>query len=161
MSALRTAVGSPRLDTVFDPRRNGLNFVRLAMATGVIVWHSFPLTGHSVPWWPLRQLLGEVWVDGFFAISGFLIVSSWLRDPDAGRYLRARLLRIMPAFWVCLALTAFVIAPLTTHRFGPANITYVLRNALLWMAQYDIAGSPSGVPYPHVWDGSLWTLFWE
>src|SRR4051812_3022545 len=62
MRAARTAVHSLSLENVFDPRRNGLNFVRLAMAAGVIVWHSFPLTGHSIQWWPLRQLLGEVWV---------------------------------------------------------------------------------------------------
>ena len=146
---------------VFDPRRNSLNFVRLVLATMVIVWHSFPLTGHDVSWEPARQLLGEGWVDGFFAISGFLIVSSWMRDPHWLRYLSARFLRIMPAFWTCLVVTAFVLAPLTAGVLGPDNLAYVMRNSALWIFQYGIAGTPDGVPYDGVWNGSLWTLAWE
>lgn len=146
---------------IYDPKLNALNLVRLLLATGVIVWHSFPLSGHDIEWWPLRQLLGEVWVDGFFAISGFLIVNSWMRNPNWATYLRARILRIMPAFWTCLVVTALVIAPLTAGVFGPSNAGYVVRNAALWIFQPDIAGSPTGVPYPGAWNGSLWTLAWE
>lgn len=32
------------LHQVFDPRNNALNAVRLALALGVIFWHSFPRT---------------------------------------------------------------------------------------------------------------------
>ena len=35
------------------------------------------------------------------------------------------------------------------------------RTARCRMFQYDIAGTPLGVPYPGAWDGSLWTLVWE
>ncbi|WP_322409928.1 acyltransferase [Microbacterium invictum] len=147
--------------SVFDPRANGLNFVRLFLAAGVILWHSFPLTGAEIDLLPLRQLLAEVWVDGFFAISGFLILGSWMRDPHAGRYLRARILRILPAFWVCLLVTAFIVAPLATMTFGMGNLTYVVKNAVLWVFQYGIDGTPAGVPFPGVWNGSIWTLAWE
>lgn len=146
---------------VFDPRANTLNFIRLCLALSVIVWHSFPLTGHDIESAQLRQFVGEVGVDGFFAISGYLIVSSWMRDPHAGRYLRARALRILPAFWVCLIITAFVIAPLVSGVFGTDNLTYVGVNAALRIFQEDIAGTPLGVPYEGVWNGSLWTLWWE
>lgn len=84
-----------------------------------------------------------------------------MRTPDWRRYLRARVLRIMPAFWVCLAVTALVIAPLTTGAFGQDNLGYIAKNAALWVFQYDIAGTPAGVPYDAVWNGSLWTLAWE
>ncbi|MCW3492761.1 acyltransferase family protein [Microbacterium sp. SSM24] len=149
------------LGATFDPKRNGLNFVRLLLAVTVIGWHSFPLTGHDIEYAPLRQLVGEIGVDGFFAISGFLIVSSWVRDPNWARYLRARALRILPAFWVCLLVTAFVIAPLVAGVLGGDNITYVVYNAGLRIFQEDIAGTPLGVPYEGVWNGSLWTLWWE
>src|SRR4051812_20031789 len=46
----------------FDPRANGLNLFRLLLAVSVIVWHSFPLTGRSVGWAPLEQLMGEIGV---------------------------------------------------------------------------------------------------
>lgn len=157
------------IEETFEPKRNALNAVRLALALSVIVWHSFPLTGTPSPSHPVTQLLGETGVDGFFAISGFLIVSSWIRRPAWWPYLKARFLRILPAFWACLILTALVIAPIGIllagngfpDGYAASAIGYVLHNAGLEMTQYGIAGTPAGVPYPDVWNGSLWTLYWE
>nr|WP_315266235.1 acyltransferase [Microbacterium lemovicicum] len=146
---------------VFDPRANGLNFVRLSLAVLVILYHSFPLTGTPIPFDPVKRLIGQVWVDGFFAISGYLIVSSWVNRPMVWPFLRARLLRIYPAFWVCLLFTALLVVPAVTGVFGSENFRYILANATLFITQYDIAGTPDGVPYPGAWNGSLWTLFWE
>ena len=149
------------LDDVFDVRANALNFVRLLLAGSVIVWHGIRLAGQEIESVPLRQFVVDFGVDGFFAISGFLIVQSWLRTPDWRRYLRARFLRIFPAFWTCLIVTAFLIAPLSTGLFGGENLTYVLKNASLWIVQWGIAGTPTDVPITGVWNGSLWTLAWE
>ncbi|MET1052788.1 MAG: acyltransferase [Mycetocola sp.] len=165
----RLAVRQSTLADVFDPRANSLNALRLVLATGVIVWHSFPLTGADIGFAPLRQLLSNGWVDGFFAVSGFLIVSSWVRRPDWWQFLRARLLRILPAFYACLLVTAFVLAPLALLVAGagyPPGFWadawgYVVHNGALRVTQYDIAGTPLDVPYPGVWNGSLWTLWWE
>jgi len=44
------------------------------------------------------QPLGAMAVDGFFLLSGFLIVQSWATDPNLGRFLLKRVLRIYPAF---------------------------------------------------------------
>ena len=157
------------LATAFDPRNNALNAIRLLLALLVIVWHSFPLTGHDVDFLPLRQLLSRISVDGFFAVSGFLITSSWVRNPHPLPYLRARALRIFPAFWVSLVVTALVIAPLSlllSDRPFPAGFwsgasRYVTVNAFLQVKQYSIAGTPTDVNLPGVWNGSMWTLFWE
>ncbi|WP_200942359.1 MULTISPECIES: acyltransferase family protein [unclassified Leifsonia] len=157
------------LDARFDPRANGLNAVRLLLASGVIVWHAFPLTGQDIPDGPLRQLLAFIWVDGFFAASGFLIVSSWMRRPNWWAFLSARLLRILPAFYTCLIITAFAIAPLAIWLSGSVfppgfwadAVGYVLKNSSLRIFQYDIAGTPLGVPDSGVWNGSIWTLWWE
>lgn len=160
----------PTVADRFEPRANALNAVRLALALLVIVWHSFALSGHAVPFAPLRQLLGETAVDGFFAVSGFLIVGSWVRDPHWGRYLLARTLRIFPAFWACLIITALIIAPLATMvvtglsytgTLSFDNIGYILKNAGLRIFQPRIDGTPVGVPYTDAWNGSLWTLWWE
>lgn len=152
-------------------RPNSLNAIRLVLAVGVIFWHSFPLTGTPFEGGTqLGQLLGYGFVDGFFAISGFLIVRSWLGNPSARAFLTARLLRIMPAFWVCLAVTAFVFAPIATLLSGGSpmstlfsfdSLSYVVKNFALWIFQYGIAGTLTDVPYAGVWNGSLWTLAWE
>lgn len=85
-----------KLGQVFDPRRNALNALRLVLAAEVMLFHSWPITGHMPPK-SILQLFFSVGVDGFFAISGFLITRSWLSDPRLRDYLTARALRILPA----------------------------------------------------------------
>lgn len=157
------------LGAAFDPRANGLNAVRLGLASAVIVHHSFELSGRHVQWEPAREALHSIPVDGFFAISGFLIVSSWARRPHWWPYLRARALRIFPGLYACLLVTAFVLAPLglllggdgLPSGYAPAAAAYVVDGLNLRFDSYGIAGTPTGVPVPGAWNGSLWTLFWE
>jgi peptidoglycan/LPS O-acetylase OafA/YrhL len=154
----------------FDPRRNALNLLRLCFALLVIVSHSIILGGYrSESLWG-HGTLGDIAVDAFFAVSGFLIAASASRT-DVLRYLWQRFLRIFPAFWVCLVVTAFLIAPigwvtegrsLSSYWSAPAGpFHYVVVNWFLRMHAYGIAGTPRHIPYPDAWDGSLWTLFYE
>jgi len=76
-----------KLVDAFDSRANALNAIRLGLAVGVIGYHSFPLTGTPVTFEPAHQLLGSVPVDAFFAISGYLILASWIRHLDGRRSL--------------------------------------------------------------------------
>lgn len=159
-----------KLAQSFDPRRNALNALRLGLALSVIIWHSYPLTAHYMPSAAIQQFVGSIGVDGFFAISGFLITSSWLRHPRLRDYSVARGLRILPGFYVCMIVTAFVIAPIGVAMQGGSAtklllsggpVEYVLRNAAVLMAQFDVGGTPTGVPWSGVWNGSLWTLGYE
>src|ERR1700722_14294226 len=154
----------------FDPRGNALNAWRLALATGVILWHSWPLAGRQVSFAPAHQILRDVWVDGFFAISGFLITWSWFRHPRLRDYFAARGLRILPGLWICLIITAFVIAPISVAIQGGsavklllsrATVQYVFENSAVLLIKQDIGGTPRGVPVPGIWDGPVWTLSWE
>jgi peptidoglycan/LPS O-acetylase OafA/YrhL len=159
-----------KLAEEFDPRNNALNAWRLMLAMGVIVFHSWPLTGRHMGFEPAHQLLRDVFVDGFFAISGFLITASWLSNPRLRTYFLARALRILPGLWVCLIITAFVIAPIGVAIQGgsaaklllsTAPIEYVLKDSAVVLLEPDVGGTPDGVPWPHMWNGSLWTLIWE
>jgi peptidoglycan/LPS O-acetylase OafA/YrhL len=103
-------------------------------------------------------------VDGFFAISGFLILMSWHRRPHVGDYLTARVLRIMPAFYVVLIVTTVVSAPLGVAIQGgspidlltdPAAYAYVWKNIALWIVDPGVAGTPVDVPYAGSWNASL------
>lgn len=166
----RRWIESPKLGQVFSPQINALNAWRLALAIGVILWHSWPLTGRDMAYAPAAQLLNQTWVDGFFALSGFLITGSWLRTPRLRQYFLARGLRIFPGLWVCLLIVAFVIAPVAVTIQGEsarklltstAPIEYVLNNSVLNVFYLDIAGTPHGVPWSGVWDGPLYTLVFE
>lgn len=158
-----------KLGQVFDPRDNALNALRLALAAEVILFHSWSATGRLPPT-AIRQLLFAVGVDGFFAISGFLITRSWLADQRVRDYLVARALRILPGFYVCLIITAFVFAPVSVAIQGDspvsllrstAPIEYVLRNCALAYVQQNVGDTPRGIPAAGNWNGSLWSLAYE
>ena len=157
---------------------NSLNFLRLAMALLVVVSHSITLGGFGIENIVGNQSLGDLAVDGFFAISGFLICGSAVRHIERNgkvlglvRYFWDRVLRIFPAFWLCLILTAGIfgvigwmanhrsLAGYWSHPLGPLH--YLAGSFLLKMKTYQISGTPSHVPHPRAWDGSLWTLYWE
>jgi len=159
-----------KLGQVFDPRSNALNAWRLALAGEVIFWHTYPVRGHLPSVRAVLQLLLCVGVDGFFAISGFLITASWISNPRLREYLAARALRILPGFYVCMIVTAFVFAPLSVAiqggsaarlLFSFAPFEYVLKNiAVMWL-KFDVGGTPHGIPNAGIWNASLWSLFWE
>lgn len=156
--------------SAFDPRSNSLNAVRLVLALSVVVSHSWALAGAG-PEPELGEANLGVWaVFGFFGISGYLISRSRLSRHSVRQFYRARFLRLFPGFVVCLLAVAFVFAPLSL-LWAPAasfsildQIGYVLRNLLLYppvLGQYDIGSTLSAVPFVDVWNGPLWTLFWE
>ncbi|ADP78658.1 acyltransferase 3 [Pseudofrankia inefficax] len=158
------------LSTAFNRSGNSLNMIRLLLAATVVISHSRTIAGHGDGISIGHGEIAKFAVDAFFVISGFLITGSRLGLPT-GRYLWNRILRIFPAFWAALLGTAFLAAPIAwyhdhnslgglfTDAHGP--VQYVLRNCLLDIGFWDVAGTPAHVPFPAVWDGSIWTLRWE
>jgi peptidoglycan/LPS O-acetylase OafA/YrhL len=146
-------------------RTDGLNLVRLVLALAVLVSHGVVTAGLAEP-----RIAGETlggWaVAAFFAISGYLVAGSRLTHTMPV-YLAHRLGRIMPAYWVSLVVTAVLAlgvlvgtTGLTTTALRSA-VTFVTSNIGLVQVQPDVAGTPVGVPYPGVWNASLWTLAYE
>jgi peptidoglycan/LPS O-acetylase OafA/YrhL len=130
--------------------------VRLLMALSVAVSHSFTLAGHDDPLLP-NAGFGSLGVVGFFALSGFLVTGSALRLGDRPRFLWHRFLRIYPAYWVCLLVTAFGFGLALGGTPGQAA-GYVLENATIMVHRLTLSGEPSGVPVPGQLNGALWTL---
>lgn len=153
------------LGAALDPRHNSFNALRLLLALLVIVSHAPPAGGFGEPPMVGDVELGGWAVAGFFAISGWLITASRLRLGVAA-YLWRRCLRIFPAFWASLVVTAAVIAPVTTMltgaTFDPGSAWgFVWRNLTLHIVQPTIEGSLEGLAYDERWNLSLWTLQWE
>jgi peptidoglycan/LPS O-acetylase OafA/YrhL len=143
-------------------RFNSFDGLRLVGASAVLVSHAFPLTARHEPTFG-RSTLGTLGVYLFFAISGFLITQSWVREPDLRLYLAKRALRILPALIAVLVLTAFVLGPLVTtlpvgdylSSAGPWK--FVFRNIIM-LPGSGLPGVFKGNPYPNAVNGSLWTL---
>lgn len=154
-------------------RRNNFDALRIIAALAVLVSHAFPLA-QGISWpQPLEVLsrrqtdLGSVAVLVFFVISGYLITQSFDRAPAARRFLKARCLRIFPALFVAVLLTAVLLGPaftsLSTRAYfaDPASASYVLGNASLLDMRYGLPGVFGSNPTPSVVNGSLWTLQYE
>lgn len=161
--------------------RNSLGLLRLVLASLVIFDHAFPLGGDGRdPFWELTRgqaSLGSVAVGGFFAISGYLIAKSGM-SSDIAQFLWRRVLRIFPAYWGVLLVTAFVVAPLVWVSAGGGMDAYFARSpngplhyvASNWTMNigtygiYDIF--KDSTPYGQtvqasVFNGSIWTLIYE
>lgn len=153
--------------TAFDRRRNSLNAIRLILAVLVIVSHTWPVGGYGDDPVLGYQTLGSWAVAGFFGISGYLITSSRLHSRSVADYLWRRVLRIYPAFVVVLLVMAFVFAPIVAavtkdgSWSAGAGTSFLVHNLAIEIRQYGIGSTLSDVPYPNVWNGSLWTLFYE
>jgi peptidoglycan/LPS O-acetylase OafA/YrhL len=150
------------------PHRNNFGLLRLAFALLVIVSHSFELVTGDRSREPLTMLFGtlsfgELAVDGFFIVSGYLITQSFERSSSTTSYLWKRVLRIYPGFLVAYCLSVLVVAPL-----GGGDISILagtdglktIRYALKLNSPPFALGAFSGSPYP-VLNGSMWTIAYE
>lgn len=146
---------------------NALNCFRLIFATAVLFDHNWTLGGFGHN--PLSDLfspiggLGAAAVDGFFIISGFLIMGSWLSRRNAESFLRARVVRIWPAFAVAFIISALIAALGSGHQWlqyirsipGPSWLVGIFT---LNQTELNRALSFAHNPYPTVVNGSMWTI---
>lgn len=155
---------------VFDTRRNNLDFVRLSLATLVIISHSFPLATGTEKYEPLllathgQTTAGTIAVNLFFVLSGFLIANSFLSSSSVWSYLRKRVRRIYPGFIATLLVGALVVAPLASatspyHSLAARVGDFLLSCVRLREFAYDHA-FPSN-PAPGAINGSLWSISYE
>jgi peptidoglycan/LPS O-acetylase OafA/YrhL len=158
-------------DPVASARRdNSLNLVRLVLALLVLVSHAYAITARGPePEWQ-DTTLGTWAVYGFFALSGFLITGSRL-GSTFGPFLLRRIARIYPGFLMCLVVTVVLFAPFAYWRqHGGLGaylttpdwpINYVINNLTLKIFGGTVAGTLADAPFPGIWNGSLWTLYYE
>ncbi|WP_161498886.1 acyltransferase family protein [Cryobacterium aureum] len=136
--------------------------MRLLSALAVIVGHSFTLTGivaaPRVAGIPIHSL----GLYAFFAISGYLIATSWQRNPMLLPYLVNRSLRIFPALMVVVLVTVVLIGPsvtvLETAQYFRSDVVYQYLLNLVLTAQYELPGVFESGHRSSAVNGVLWTL---
>ncbi|MEV0976125.1 acyltransferase [Streptomyces sp. NPDC049915] len=159
-------------------RNNSLGLLRLCLALAVVFSHARVL-GYGgkeyLHYFSGGQAdLGKLAVYGFFVLSGILVTRSGAR-LTVGRFLWHRMLRILPGFWVCLGVTAFVLAPLlywhlhsTFHGLnGPHGpVDYLRADWGLSTDEQDIShimtdARSAGRTHAVSFNGALWSLHYE
>jgi peptidoglycan/LPS O-acetylase OafA/YrhL len=128
----------------------------------VIFGHSHPLSGQPDPV-IFGNAVQSIAVKIFFVVSGYLVAKSWWSDPNLGRFLMRRGLRLFPALAIVLLLTVLVLGPFFTtiplsQYFHDAGVrTYFVRNLVLYPI-YGLPGVFAENVYPSAVNGSLWSL---
>lgn len=159
---------APALAERLSTEDNALGTLRVLLAALVVLGHAFPLGGFApLTWGPFTHSgLHGLAVDGFFVISGYLILASG-RRMRTGPFRWRRALRIYPGYLVAILVTAFAAAPLGAllepgaHWQAGSAVQYVVGALDLKPSQEGVEETLLQVPWPSTWNGSLWTLFYE
>jgi peptidoglycan/LPS O-acetylase OafA/YrhL len=173
--------GRTSLGQALGGTANSLGLLRFVLASAVIFHHAFPLGGYLPDPFAVvtrgQSSIGSLAVAGFFGISGYLIAKSGMTS-DVVQFLWRRVLRLFPAYWAMLVVTAFAVGPLawlasgrdlagyfTLGAGGPVN--YLVANWTLTIGAYGIHDLfADTTPYGRaigasVLNGSIWTLYYE
>ncbi len=142
--------------------RPDIQALRALAVTLVVTYH----------FWPGRIPGGFIGVDVFFVISGFLITSALLRRPpegirDLGAFWARRILRLIPAAALTIAVTLLVVWVLrpTTEwapagRHGLTSMFYVENWRLISDATDYLRAHATASPFQHFWSLSIEEQFY-
>ena len=157
-------------------RDNNFDLLRLTAALAVLFGHSFVLTAgyeslatvDPISWFLIQhagfgESVGDLAVDMFFVISGFLVARSFLTQKTVIGFIEARVLRLFPAAIVCSIFTVAVLAgfgtlPVIDYVTHPQTWQFLINNATLWRVEFDLPGIFADNAYAGAVNGSLWTL---
>jgi peptidoglycan/LPS O-acetylase OafA/YrhL len=144
--------------------------LRLALSIAVVVSHAASVgTGRHIDE-PLYALtgytLGEHGVNGFFAVSGFLVAMSWDRRGGALPFAAVRLLRVFPGLIVAVLVTALGIGAAMTTLPTRAYLSDGRVWQMIWVT---LTTFKSATVLPGVFEGNplrwpistVWTLRYE
>ncbi|MFA7412977.1 MAG: acyltransferase [Rhizobium sp.] len=127
---------------------NGIQYLRAAAAIAVVLFHAAEKTGYHFA-------IGAAGVDVFFVISGFIMwVVTARREPKPLQFLRARIRRIVPVYWLA---TAVMVAGALGGLFP--NLVLSLQHVLASLFFVPARSPSDGKIWPVLVQG--WTLNYE
>jgi peptidoglycan/LPS O-acetylase OafA/YrhL len=132
-----------------------IDLLRITAALAVVIYHytfsgyARHLTSIAYPALSVVTRYGYLGVDMFFTISGFVVLlSAWGRRPH--EFVISRIVRLYPAYWVAVTLTAIVAITLSHGLFKVSPVQYVANMTML-----------NAVPHIANVDVVYWTLYAE
>jgi peptidoglycan/LPS O-acetylase OafA/YrhL len=139
-------------------RTNNFDLIRLLASLQVLIGHAY-----LIGFFKEDTLYNFIWfipgVPVFFGMSGFLLLWSFERNPDLASYFRNRFLRLYPALWAVMILTAIILLAFGTLSFqemsGPSALMYLIGRCTIIFSFVPsvIKSFAQGNP-----NGSLWTI---
>ncbi len=145
-------------------RSNNLDFIRLVMASLVILTHSFDVFIETKLPEPLTFLTrgqltsGAFAVGVFFLVSGYLVTASGLSSKSIFDFFRKRVLRVHPGFIVSCAICLFLVGPIAASDVGAyyseISLFRFIRDALL----LEVVEMPPAFQAPYSVNGTLWMI---
>lgn len=162
---------SPRLADVLSPDTNSFGVLRFAMATFVLISHSYLYPAGTSDVEPLQswlgRSLGECAVQVFFILSGVMVAQSFDRSRSVVDFMVARVLRIFPALIVCVLATALMLGAVVTsmpsgeYLTSPDLFGYIAKTLTLSSGSAPLPGVFETNAYAGYVNSSLWTLKYE
>jgi peptidoglycan/LPS O-acetylase OafA/YrhL len=149
--------------------KNNFGFLRLSFATLVILAHSPEIIDGNGS----REILcrifgtisfGDLAVDGFFLVSGYLITLSYLRSKSNVDYLLKRVLRIYPGYIVAFLFSLIVVGLLVGGRIADlrSELHLNLPAHLLLLDEPELKSAFTGLGVREATlNASMWTLIYE
>jgi peptidoglycan/LPS O-acetylase OafA/YrhL len=148
-------------------RSSGFDYLRIGLALSVIAVHSTKLSYGMVAefWVPPQSVFSHIILPMFFALSGFLVASSLERCRTLVSFYGLRVLRIVPALFVEVMISALIFGPVLSNL----SINNYFADSRFWGYFLNIVGDIHYVlpgvfennPVPHTVNGQLWTVPYE
>lgn len=143
--------------------KNNFDLIRLCLALIVVLVHLATLTG--IPEFGIFSdyLSSDFAVKGFFAISGYLVMQSYVNSSSLGNFAEKRIRRIYPAYLATILLCLLIglyATRLDTGSFlaSADTLKYLLFNAVFLNFLHPGLPGVFEHHYLPVMDGALWTI---
>ena len=144
----------------------GFDHLRIGLALSIFTWHSFSISygqdyASKLPRFPVPVLLAAL-LPMFFALSGFLIMGSALRNNDLKTFITFRVLRILPALFTEIMISALILGPLLTafplRVYFTSPMFFEYFGSLVGRVRFSLPGLFLDNPAPELVNFALWTV---
>ena len=144
----------------------GFDHLRILLSLSIFLWHSFSISygqsyAETLPVLPVPVLLATL-LPMFFGLSGFLVMGSALRTRDLQTFVTFRVLRILPALFTEIMISALVLGPLLTvtplKRYFSDPRFFEYFGSLIGRVRFVLPGLFSHNPAPEYVNFALWTV---